>query len=125
MTKMATKAKNKWDSLNESTQKIATIITSLLVIGGAFFGATNYLENKLDEHISAQTNALKSELSEVKLSSTRNELLLMMQSNPTNVLEIERLAKHYFIDMNGNFYMTQKYSDWAKQYGGDTSFMTK
>lgn len=125
MTKVTAKIKNRWDNLNEHTQKIASLITGIIVIGSAFIGATNYIVAKLDDHIAEQTQTIQSEMNEVKLSTTRNELLLMIQNSPTNVLEIERLAKHYFIDLKGNFYMTQKYSDWAKEYNGDTSFITR
>lgn len=123
MAKAIAKAKSKWDSLNDGTQRLASIITAILVIGGAFFGGVNYIVGKLDEHISDQTETIKEELSSVKLSTTRNELMLMMTNNPDNVIEIERLAKVYFVDMHGDFYMTGLYSDWAKQHGGDTSFV--
>jgi len=122
MTKVISKARSKWESLNDGTQRLASIITAVIVIGGAFFGGVNYIVNKLDEHIQSQTSTLYSQMQEVKLSTTRNELILMMNNNPDNVLEIERLAKVYFVDMKGDFYMTGLYSNWCRQHNANCSF---
>lgn len=123
MTKTAQKVINKWDSLNSKTQRLVTTITSAGIIIGAFFGFSNYIVTQLDSHIQDQMSDVKADVSEIKLSSARNELILMIEHNPNNVIEIERLAKVYFVDMKGDFYMTGLYSEWAKQYGGDTSFV--
>lgn len=123
MTKTAQKVMDRWDSLNSKTQRIVTTITSAGIIIGAFFGFSNYIVAQLDLHIQDQMSDVKADVSEIKLSSTRNELLLMIEHNPNNVVEIERLAKVYFVDMKGDFYMTGLYSDWAKKHGGDTSFV--
>ena len=123
MIRTAQKIVNKWDSLNAKTQRIVTTITSAGIIIGAFFGCSNYIVNQLDQHIQDQMSDVKEDVAEIKLSSTRNELLLMIEHNPNNVIEIERLAKAYFVDMKGDFYMTGLYSDWAKKHGGDTSFV--
>ena len=123
MTKTAQKVMDRWDSLNSKTQRIVTTITSAGIIIGAFFGFSNYIVTQLDLHIQDQMSDVKADVAEIKLSSTRNELLLMIEHNPNNVIEIERLAKVYFVDMKGDFYMTGLYSDWAKKHGGDTSFV--
>lgn len=123
MTRTTRKVVDKWDSLNARTQRLVTTITSAGIIIGAFFGCSNYIVAQLDKHIQNQVSDIKSDVAEIKLSSTRNELLLMIEHNPGNVVEIERLAKVYFVDMKGDFYMTSLYSNWAKTNGGDTSFV--
>ena len=60
-----------------------------------------------------------------ELAITRVELMMLMTHNPDNVLEIERLAKKYFTPpLNGDSYMSQLYSDYAKAYGADHTFVT-
>ena len=81
----------------------------------------NYIHEKIqsfqmDEKVEDVLVALNNE-------GTRNELLVMMKVDPNNVIGIERLAKYYFIDLKGDMYMTGMYSNWAKKYGGDTSFV--
>lgn len=119
------KVKSKWDTLNASSQRFASLITALCIIGGAFFGATNYIVAQLDSHIQGQMSDVKKDVAEIKLSSTRNELLLMMENNPENVTEIEKIARKYFKDMNGDWYMSGLYSKWCKAHGGDASFVIK
>lgn len=123
MTRTTRKVVDKWDSLSTITQRLVTIITSAGIIIGAFFGCSNYIVAQLDNHIQSQVSDIKLDVADIKLSSTRNELILMIEYNPGNVVEIERLAKVYFVDMKGDFYMTSLYSDWAKKNGGDTSFV--
>jgi predicted PurR-regulated permease PerM len=123
MTVIAKKIKNKFSSLSDSMQRIVAILTSLVVVCGMFTGALSYAVGQLDAHIADQTKELKKNIEDVQLSSTRNELLTMMQFDPDNVVGIERLAKHYFKELKGDLYMTGKYSSWAKKYGGDTSFV--
>ena len=49
--------------------------------------------------------------------------MVLMNHDPENVVAIERMAKYYFQELDGDLYMTQQYSDWAKQYGGDTTIV--
>ena len=59
-----------------------------------------------------------------KLAITRLELMMLMSHDPDNVLEIERLARKYFVDMEGDSYMSKVYSDYAKKYKADHTFVT-
>ena len=60
-----------------------------------------------------------------ELAITRVELMMLMAHNPENVVEIERLAKKYFTPpLNGNSYMGQLYSEYAKKYKADHTFVT-
>ena len=60
-----------------------------------------------------------------ELAITRVELMMLMAHNPENVLEIERLAKKYFTPpLNGDSYMSQLYSEYAKKYKADHTFVT-
>ncbi len=123
MAIVAKKIKSKWDALNASSQKLASLITALCVIGGAFFGTTNYIVSQFDLRIQSQMSDVRKDVAEIKLSSTRNELLLMMKNNPENVTEIEKIARKYFKDMDGDWYMSGLYSKWCKAHGGDASFV--
>ena len=78
--------------------------------------------------ITRQVSTVKQELldieNESRLGRTRLELTTLIAHSPTNVLEIEKVARYYFVDLGGDWYMSQIYSDWAKQYGGDATFVT-
>ena len=54
---------------------------------------------------------------------TRLELMTLIDTQPTNAAEIEKVAKHYFKDLGADWYMTSIYSNWAREYGGDISIV--
>ena len=87
------------------------------------------LRKQLDAALQKLTEARQAEASlqtdkgTTERSLTRIELMLLIQHDPANTFEIEKVARHYFVDLGGNWYMAALYSDWAATYGGDTSFV--
>ena len=119
--------KSFYDIFDKRLQRIAATISAILVVGGALIGTGGWIKDQVTGTISNQINDFRQE---VKASDntqnqaiTRLELLSLMQSDPTNVVAIEKLARYYFGELNGDQYMTGKYSDWAREYGGDTSIV--
>ena len=123
MAKVIKKAKSFWDGLSQGTQKLASLITSLIVVSSACIGACHYVVNQFDLRIEEKAVILRTELEDVKMSTTRNELMTLINATPDNVLEIEKVAKKYFMELHGDWYMSGFYSNWAKKHGGDTSFV--
>lgn len=121
---MVTK-KSFYDLFDKRAQRIAGTISAILVIGGALFGVGNWINNQVTSAISNQIQEFRQE---VKVSDnrqdqaiTRLELMNLIQNDPTNVAGIEKLARYYFGDLQGNQYMTGMYSNWCREYGGDPS----
>ncbi len=125
----------KWDNADKWVKRVIGAITTLGVIAGMFVGMFNWGIGKLDgfvdskiASISSQVSTLESKLDENSYTSaqsrTRLELNMLISHNPTNIFEIEKVARYYFIDLGGDWYMSQIYSDWAKEYGGDLTFVT-
>lgn len=96
-------------------------------MGGAAIGLGNWVVESVNAKADSRIATLQKELDESnkrqELSTTRLELLSLMSHNPENVVEIEMLARHYFLELKGDFYMTEKYSGYARKYGADTSFV--
>lgn len=117
--------KSFYDMFDKKAQRIAGTISAMLVIGGALFGVGNWINNQVTSAISSQIQDFRQE---VKASDnrqdqaiTRLELMNLIQNDPTNVAGIEKLARYYFGDLQGNQYMTGMYSNWCREYGGDPS----
>lgn len=117
--------KSFYDMFDKKAQRIAGTISAILVIGGALFGVGNWINNQVTSAISNQIQDFRQE---VKASDnrqdqaiTRLELMNLIQNDPTNVAGIEKLARYYFGDLQGNQYMTGMYSNWCREYGGDPS----
>lgn len=124
----------KWDNLDRWVKRIIGAISTLGVIAGMFMGLFSWGLGQLDgfvdakiEDVSAQILALEDRLEvatrEEQLATTRLELTTLIAHNPTNVVEIEKVARYYFADLGGDWYMSGIYSQWAKEYGGDVSFV--
>lgn len=137
---MVSKAKKKWDSLDKNVQKWATRLGAIATIIGIVTAGGGWLihqvGNAVESCIKAQTAGMQQEIQKLiervneheeqsDLQLTRLELMNLIQLDPNNVIEIEKVAKHYFTDLQGDWYFTSVYGQWAKQYGGDLSLATE
>lgn len=130
---------SRWDSADKWLKRIISTIGSLVIIIGAVVGSFNWglsqINSQIIEIVEQQFSPLSTEVREIKeqinestnntkLSTTRLELNTLITHSPTNVLEIEKVAKYYFVELGGDWYMSQIYSDWAREYGGNLTFVT-
>lgn len=116
-----------YDRFDKRAQRIAGTISAVLVIGGAVFGAGAWINDQVTGAITSQISEFREEVKQSDNSQnqaiTRLELMNLMQTDPTNKVAIEKMARYYFTELNGDQYMTGKYSEWAATYGGDTSIV--
>lgn len=130
---------SRWDSADKWLKRIIGTTGSLVIIIGAVVGSFNWglsqINSQIIEIVEQQFSPLSTEVREIKeqinesannakLSTTRLELNTLITHSPTNVLEIEKVAKYYFVELGGDWYMSQIYSDWAREYGGNLTFVT-
>lgn len=113
------------EKANKKLQKWSGIIGAMITIIGAITGACSWVSNQFANAVSSQISDFRDE---VKASNTKQdqqitrlELMNLIQNDPTNIVGIEKLARYYFQELNGNQYMTGVYSRWCQQYGGDPS----
>lgn len=101
-----------FDKMTDKAQKrlaaAASIITSLGIIVGAVVAAINWTLSPLTEQINS-----------IELSTTRNELMILMNEYPDNIKEIQDTANHYFIDLKGDTYIFGLYEKWAEEHKVD------
>lgn len=113
------------DKASDHLGKIAGIISAVIVIVGAVTGAVSWLNGQVQAVISAQISDLKSEVQnnqqKTEVQITRLELLNLIHNQPKNAAEIEKVAKRYFQELDGDWYATNLYSAWCQEYGGDPS----
>lgn len=122
------KEKFKLKNVSQKVKDIAAFISAVLVIVTAFIGAGHWIVKEVTASTNDRIDALEEKIEnndkESKLAILRLELITLMESDPTNVVEIEKVAKSYFGN-GGDWYMTSLYSRYAKEYGADTSFVVK
>ena len=132
--------KKKWDSLDKNVQKWAARLGAVATIVGVLVAGGSCIVSQLDNAVAAkidnQTAAVQQEVQKLTdkvteqdaqqdLQLTRLELMALMDSNPYNIVEIEKVARHYFHDLGGDWYMSELYSNWAKTYGGNPEIVVK
>lgn len=124
-----------WDNTDKWVKRIIGAIATVGTIIGILTGMTSWLAAQLDTHLDSKLGTIINQIEtldaksdeadrKLELSNTRLELMQLIEHNPTNVIEIEKVARYYFIDLGGDWYMSNIYSEWAKEYGGDLTFVT-
>lgn len=117
------------ETISDKIKKLAAIVSALGVIFGAFAGVGNWIVSQVNAQSNEQITALEARLDEAhresQLGITRLELQGLINDTPENRTEIEKLARYYFLELDGDTYMTSMYSKWATEYGGNIEFVLK
>lgn len=131
------KIKSKWDKLDDNAKKWASRLTAVATIIGVLTAGGGWIINQLDNAVAsrleAQTASLQKEVEvlskdreeadkQTSLQLMRLELMTLMEVDPSNVVEIEKVARQYF-QSGGNSYMTSMYTKYCKNYGADCEVM--
>lgn len=119
--------KNLYDKANKKLQRVSKTIGAIIAIITATTGVCTWISNQFQSVVSAQISELTTEIQESDRQQnqaiTRLELMSLIRNDPTNKAAIEKIARYYFVTLDGDLYATQKYSEWAGQYGGDISII--
>lgn len=117
----------KYIKADKKIQRISKTIGALVVIIGAMASVATWISNQFQNVIAAQIADLRSEVQTLDKRTeqqiTRLELANLIHNQPNNKAEIEKVARYYFVKLDGDWYMTGLYSTWAKDYEGDVSFI--
>lgn len=103
-------------------KNIATLITALGVIAGFISGGVMWADKILMGKINNRFNAISAQLDNISADTTRIQLLSMIRHDPTNHEAIMRIARHYFVDLGGDWYMTAIFHEWCAQEGVKQDF---
>lgn len=103
---------------------LATVVFKILDYHKAQKGES--LDNKLDEKLQPilqsqqellrENQQLCADMKEVRLDTTRLQLLDLMHNEPTNVDTILKIAEFYFCTLGGDWYCTSLFRKWTKEY---------
>lgn len=107
--------------LTRMSNGVSAVLIILSAITGFCVWLNTQLQTAIADQISKVQGSIEGEMSENSQAITRVELMMLMEDDPENITAIEQMARRYFIDLKGDMYMSKKYSEWAKAYGGDIS----
>lgn len=119
--KMKMKMKNKIKNLPDNVKKISAFISALIVIFTACGSLLNWFETKMTEHLDARISSVEDIVSDIRQDTVRLQLDNLINNDADNIESILTVAKVYFIDMKGDWYMTEKFKKWGKEHDVDLS----
>lgn len=115
------------DKISNNANKIAGFVSAIIVLVSAVTGACTWISNQFASAVSSQIADFRQETKnsndKQEQAITRVELMVLMEHDADNVIAIEKMARYYFQELDGDLYMTQKYSEWAKANGGDMNII--
>lgn len=112
----------KLDNANIWYKRIGAIGAIIVAIWGGCIGVAHAITSTLDSHIDIQTQHLantlqviEKETQYVRLDALRTQLLLYMYHEPHEHNTILEIARVYFVEYHGDWVMTNKFKQWAKE----------
>ena len=122
---MSGKAKNKkklsLKDIPDIVKTVAATITAIGVITTALITCSSFISSKITESTNEKLDSISKKLEDIELDTTRTQLLTLMNHYPDNESEILSVAYHYFKELDGDWYMSELFSDWAKERNIDIS----
>lgn len=111
---------NKAKKIPEKVKSISELISAMIVIGGALIGAGQWIVHEINLSTNARMDKIEQKIDDNQksneLSIVRLELSTLMQTDPDNIVEITKLGRHYFHDLNGDTWMSSVMSKWCVEH---------
>jgi hypothetical protein len=98
-------------------KSLASIISALAVICGAATGCAAFVANKLSAEINSKLEPIADKVSAIEMDTTRIQLITLIRDDPDNTESILKIARHYFVDLSGDWYATAIFQDWCAEKG--------
>lgn len=115
------------DKMSGRLQKTAATVSAIVVLLGAVGGFYSWTSQQFANAVSGQIQEFREETkkttSQMLQTITRLELLSLMEYDPDNIVAIEKIARYYFVTLEGNTWVSRVYSKYAKEHGLDASFV--
>ena len=118
---MATKKK----TIRERIKDASDVTGAVTIIGTACVGVGTWCVTQINASTNAKLDSISDQMTELKLDTTRNQLLTLIKNYPDNEEEIMKVAKYYFKDLNGDWYMTSLLIEWGEEKGIDVTEIVK
>lgn len=117
-----TKAKrSRFDKIPETVKKISAFISAVVVIFTTCASAVAWIQARLTEQLDERISGIETTVNDIRQDTVRLQLDNLINNDSENVESILNVAKVYFIDMNGDWYMTEKFKKWGKEHDVDLS----
>lgn len=121
---MATKKTAAKKTIRERLKDASDVIGAVTVIGTACVCVGTWSITQINASTNEKLDELSSQLSDIKMDTTRNQLLTLINTSPDNEVEIMKVAQYYFGTLDGDWYMSSLFTKWAEEHGYTTEELT-
>ena len=111
-------------ALSEISQKVrdvAALITAAGVIIAAVIGAVSWATKTITAKVDDRMTVMETSMAEIRRDTVRTQLLLLINDYPDNKHRILTVAKAYFHDLEGDWYVSGLFAEWAAEHDVDIS----
>lgn len=121
--KMTTKTtkRSRWKDIPENVKKISALISAIIVIITACGSVLAWFEDKMTEHLDKRLSSVETTVNEIRQDTVRLQLDNLINNDSENIESILTVAHKYFIEMKGDWYMTEKFKKWGIEHNVDLS----
>lgn len=99
----------------EQIKYVASVVSAIVLLGGTIAGFSGFISQKIVDKIDQKIDPIVSDVSDIKLDTARLQLLYMIQNQPENESEILTVAKHYFTELGGDWYLTDIFNEYCME----------
>lgn len=117
-------ARSRWKNLPDNVKKISTFISAIIVIITACGSVLSWFESKMTEYLDKRLSSVETTVNDIRQDTVRLQLDNLINNDSDNVESILTVARTYFIDMGGDWYMTEKFKQWGREHNVDLSDFT-
>lgn len=108
-------------TIRDRLKGASDVIGAVTVIGTACIGVGTWSVTQINASTNEKLDSISNQVSELKLDTTRNQLLILINNYPHNNDEIMKVAKYYFKVLGGDWYMTELFIEWGEKNGIDVT----
>lgn len=120
------KLSTRFDRLRKHLDAIVAVVAAVTTLGGAVVAAGSWIISEVSAQSNQRIDQLQDELEksndEHNLAIMRLELMNLIQNDPNNVVEIEKVGRKYFSG-GGNWYASGYFSRWCTAHSCDASIV--
>ena len=117
-------ARSRWKNLPDNVKKISTFISAIIVIITACGSVLSWFESKMTEYLDRRLSSVETTVNDIRQDTVRLQLDNLINNDSDNVESVLTVARTYFIDMGGDWYMTEKFKRWGREHNVDLSDFT-
>lgn len=111
--------------LSDKIQGVAKLVSAILVIGGFVVSVCTWGINQVMDTVDERVSAVEHTVEEIHRDTVRTQLLLLIHNTPEDHESIINVAWQYFRGLDGDWYMTTIFQDWANSQELDVSNLLK